>query len=503
MNRFICIHGHFYQPPREDPWLKKVEGQESAAPYHDWNARITAECYAPNAQAEILDEDEEITGYLNNYAWISFNFGPTLFSWMEKCAPEVYKAVLEADRESKKRFGGHGSAIAQGYNHVIMPLANARDKETQVVWGIKDFQYRFNRYPEGMWLPETAVNLETLEVLARHEIKFTVLSPSQVRRVRPIGGAPWQDIEPEKLVTSRPYLCRLPSGKEIALFFYNARLASEVAFSPLLNSPKNFTQFLLKAFRPEDPDPQLVHLANDGETYGHHHRLGHQSLAYMIHYIESNALGEFTNYAQFLKMFPPAHEVQIKEDSSWSCYHGVERWRAHCGCRIDIRSDWNQHWRRSLREALDWLRDSLGVAYEEGMSQVSSDPWALRNRYIDIVLDDSPGNVSKFWKESRCSYKGASDKARIFKLLEMQRQAMLMYTSCGWFFDDISGIESVQNLRYAARAIELAREACALDLEEEFTRRLEMSKSNRPEMRDGKRVFETLVKRNQQLASVK
>jgi len=333
MDRYICIHCHFYQPPRENPWLEAVELQDSAYPYHDWNERITAECYAPNASARILTDDRRIANITNNYAHISFNFGPTLLSWMEAADPGTYARILEADKESQECFSGHGSAIAQVYNHMILPLANRRDKQTQVIWGIRDFEHRFGRFPEGMWLAEAAADTETLEVLAENGIKFTVLAPGQAKAARRLHArGVWRNVEGGKIDPAKPYLCKLPSGKEITIFFYDGPISQAVAFEKLLSSGENFASRLMGGFSDQRNGPQIMHIATDGETYGHHHPHGDMALAYALHYIESKQLAKLTNYGEFLEKFPPNTEVQIVENSSWSCAHGIERWRTDCGC---------------------------------------------------------------------------------------------------------------------------------------------------------------------------
>ncbi|MCL6482072.1 MAG: DUF3536 domain-containing protein, partial [Firmicutes bacterium] len=375
MERYICIHGHFYQPPRENPWLEAIEQQDSAYPYHDWNERITAECYAPNAASRILDSEGRIVRIVNNYARISFNFGPTLLAWMEQHAQETYRAVLEADRESRERFGGHGSALAQAYNHLIMPLANSRDKRTQIRWGIHDFVHRFGRRPEGMWLPETAVDLETLELMAEQGIRFTILEPGQARRVRPIGGRTWRDVAGGRIDPTTAYRLRLKSGHSICLFFYDGPIARAVAFEGLLARGENFANRLVSAFNDSRSWAQLVHIATDGETYGHHHLYGDMALAYALQYLEEHRLARLTNYGQYLELHPPTQEVEIFENTSWSCAHGVERWRSDCGCNTGGHPGWNQAWRAPLREALDWLRDTLAPRYEKHAGALLRDPW--------------------------------------------------------------------------------------------------------------------------------
>ncbi|MDW7711266.1 MAG: DUF3536 domain-containing protein [Deferrisomatales bacterium] len=493
MDRCVCIHAHFYQPPRENPWLEVVELQDSAYPYHDWNARITAECYEPNAASRILDGEGRIADIVNNYSRISFNVGPTLLSWLELHAPEVYAAILEADRQSRERYAGHGSALAQAYSHLIMPLANTRDKRTQIRWGIADFERRFGRRPEGMWLAETAADLETLDLLAEEGLRFTILAPRQARRVRRLEGGEWEEVG-EGIDPRVPYLCRLPSGREFALFFYDGPIAQDLAFGGLLNDGGAFARRLEEAFVEDDPSPQLVHVATDGESYGHHHRGGDMALAYCIHHLEEKDSIRLTVYGEFLERHPPEREVEIHEGSSWSCIHGVERWRADCGCNSGGRPGWSQAWRGPLRAAMDWLRDSLAGPYEEALGALVRDPWDARDRYVEVLLDRSEDNVGSFLERHATRELSAEEKVRALRLLELQRHALLMYTSCGWFFDELSGLETVQVLQYAARALQLAREACGVDLEPEYVERLKAAPSNLPELGNGAQVFTRYVR---------
>lgn len=493
MDRCICIHGHFYQPPRENPWLEAIEVQDEAYPYHDWNERITAECYEPNAVSRILTEDGWIRNIVNNYAQISFNFGPTLLSWMEANKPEVYQAVLEADLESRKKFSGHGSAMAQAYNHMIMPLASRRDKYTQVAWGIRDFERRFGRAPEGMWLPETAVDLESLDVMAEQGISFTILADHQALRVRKPGGS-WREIGPEGVDTTMPYRVSLPSGRTISVFFYNGRVSRAVAFEHLLADGERFAGCLLGSFREENESPQLMHIATDGETYGHHHRHGDMALAFALDYITLRKDVRLTNYSEYLTLHPPTHEARIKENSSWSCVHGVERWRSDCGCNSGRYPGWGQAWRTPLRDALDDLRDWLLPQYDRMAVRYLTDPWGARNDYIDVVLDRSPENIDRWLAKHAVRELEEWEKIRVLKLLEMQRHAMLMYTSCGWFFDDISGIETIQVLRYAGRAMQLAEDLFGVSPEPRFLERLARAESNRAELGNGADVYRKYVK---------
>jgi alpha-amylase/alpha-mannosidase (GH57 family) len=376
MERYLCIHGHFYQPPRENPWLEAIEVQDSAYPYHDWNERITAECYAPNRASRILDSEGRIEEIVNNYSRMSYNFGPTLLAWMEHADPETYQAILAADRESQTYFGGHGSALAQAYNHPILPLANRRDKHTQVIWCIRDFQHRFGRFPEGMWLPETAADTETLDVLAEHGIKFTILSPYQARRTRPLGGRAWRDVSGGRIDPTMGYLVRLPTGRSLVVFFYDGPISQAIAFQGLLSKGEHFVERLLSAFSDSRDGAQLVQIATDGETYGHHQKFGDMALAYTLKQITSQHLARVTNYAEFLDGHAPTHEVQIHENSSWSCAHGVERWGGDCGCSTGAHPEWNQAWRAPLRKALDELRDRLSPRFEEKARTLLKDPWA-------------------------------------------------------------------------------------------------------------------------------
>ena len=491
MERYLCIHCHFYQPPRENPWLESVELQDSAYPYHDWNERISAECYAPNSASRILDGQGRIARIVNNYAHISFNFGPTLLSWMEANSPDVYEAILEADRSSQQRFSGHGNAIAQCYNHIIMPLANRRDKETQGVWGIRDFEMRFGRAPEGMWLPETAVDIETLEVLADQDIKFTILAPSQARQTRR-PGRQWRNVEGARVDPKLPYSCQLPSGRRINLFFYDGPISRAVAFEKLLNSGETFANRLIGGFT-ERRYPQLMHIATDGETYGHHHRHGDMALAYALSYIETNQLATITNYGEFLEKHPATHEAEIVENTSWSCAHGIERWKSDCGCNSG-RVGWNQQWRQPLRHALDFLRDDVAGPFEERGKELVHDPWLARNEYIDVVNNRSDRNLDDFLARHQTHELSDAEQIELLSLLEMQRHALLMYTSCGWFFDELSGIETVQVIQYAARAIQLAQKLFGDHREERFVELLAHAPSNIQEYGNGAEIYRRFVK---------
>ena len=490
MPRYICIHGHFYQPPRENPWLEVVEVQESAAPWHDWNARISAECYSRNAASRILNEQGSIRKICNNYSRMSFNVGPTLLTWLEDNDPLCYNAILEADAKGRKRFSGHGPAMAQVYNHIIMPLASRRDKETQVKWGIADFEKRFGRMPEGMWLAECAVDTETLEVLAENGIDFTVLSPYQAAAVRVQGWGGWQDVSGGRIDSRQAYVCNLPSGRKINLFFYDGVLSQKIAFGGLLDDGGAFARELINA-NPAHGKPVLSHVATDGESYGHHHKHGDMALAYCLDCIDSSAEAQLTVYGEFLSFYPPECEVKIIENSSWSCAHGIERWRSDCSCG-DGTPGYHHKWRKPLRVALNHLRDRLADLYEE--SDVFIDPWKARDEYINVILDRSDENVNEFLNRHLSGELDNIEKIRALALLEMERNSLLMFTSCGWFFDEISRIEPVQIMRYAARAIELAKELFDVDLEPPFLKLLAEAPSNVPELQDGAKIYELRAK---------
>jgi len=487
-SHWVCVHGHFYQPARENPWLDAVPLADSAAPYHDWNERVTAECYARNAAARILDDTDRIVRIVNSYARISFDVGPTLFRWLARHAPDVYAAILEGDRVSRQAHFGHGNAVAQAYNHVIMPLASPRDQATQVVWGIKDFERRFRRFPEGMWLPETAVDLAALEVLAAQRIAFTVLSPHQAWRVRGGPESPWLYVNDGKFDTTVPYRCRLPSGRSIVLFFYDAAVSRAVAFEGLLNDGAAFAQQL--AAPVPDGGRRVRAVATDGESYGHHHRFGEMALAFALQKLVDGDEVRLTNFGAYLAMHPPTADIEIRERTSWSCPHGVERWRADCGCNTG--KGWHQRWRAPLRDAITWLKQEFDRLYEQQASGLFIDPWVARDESVDLI-DPEPGQSDAFVARHAPRALAADQRRAARRLLELQRQGMLMQSSDGWFFDDISGPEAVQILAHAARAIDLAR-PWEDALEASFVERLRAAPGNAPDYPDGAAVYERLVR---------
>ncbi len=499
---YLCIHGHFYQPPRENPWIEEIESQDTVGGgFHDWNERISSECYHPNALARILDARQNIETIVNNFEMMSFNVGPTLLSWLEKYDPRTYERIMEADKNSRQLHHGHGNAIAQVYNHIIMPLANRQDKVTQVKWGIRDFQIRFGRMPEALWLSETACNEETLEVLVEEGIKFIILAPSQAEKIKKLGEDPWTDVSRGGIDPTRAYRCFLEnhSGKSIDIFFYDGPISKAVAFDDLLCDAKIFANRLEVGRDASRRRNELVHIATDGETYGHHKTFGDRVLAYLLK-VEAPRRGfTIANYGEYLEMFPLEYEVKIKSGengmgTSWSCPHGVLRWAGHCGCRGGGEGHWRQDWRKPLRETFDWLRDrSIEIFVQKG-NLFFKDVWAVRNDYIDVILNRSEAVQRQFIQKHANRLLSDEEMVTCFKLLEMQRNCMLMYTSCGWFFTELSGEETVQVIKYATRALQLAEEVSGMKLSEEFLNRLSQAKSNIDYFKDGRGVFDYLVR---------
>ena len=496
---YLTIHGHFYQPPRENPWLETIEMQDSAAPFHDWNERINHECYKPNAVSRIVNHKVQILDIVNNYEMINFNLGPTLLSWLEVNDPNTYQRILNADKNSVQKYSGHGNAVAQVYNHMIMPLASEKDKYTQSIWGIKDFYHRFNRMPEGIWLAETAVDADTLKVLVDCGIKFTILSPYQAKKIRKVGEKDensWQDVSWGNVDPGRTYRYFLKDGTDryIDLFFYDGSISKSVAFEELLRNGDKFIKRLQDGISNSRNYDQLINIATDGESYGHHTMLGNMALSYTVRKKIKKTDFILTNYGEFLEKYLPVYEVDIQEHSSWSCCHGVGRWKEDCGCSTGAAPGWNQKWRKPLRKSLDWLRDELYVIYEKNISKYLKDPWGARNRYIDVILDRKEKTINHFCAAEADRTLTPVEIVNVIKLLEMQRHAMLMYTSCGWFFADISGIETTQILKYAARAMQIAEEFQEVDLETNFLKILSEAKSNIQKYGNGKDVYLKFVK---------
>ncbi|MDD3593452.1 MAG: DUF3536 domain-containing protein [Candidatus Gastranaerophilales bacterium] len=495
--KYLTIHGHFYQPPRENPWLEAIEVQESAKPFHDWNERIDYECYNPNSVSRIVDGNNKIIDIVNNYEYISFNFGPTLLSWLEEYDSKTYERIIEADTASLQERDGHGNALAQNYNHIIMPLANERDKYTQVIWGIKDFLYRFGRKPEGMWVAETAIDYDTVDVLIDCGIKFTILSPFQALKTKEMAPtAAWVDVSAGNIDPARSYRCYSKSDPEkyLDVFFYDGSISKSVAFDNLLQNGEKFISRLKDGTCPCRNYNQLVNIATDGESYGHHTKFGDMALSYVLRNRAEKEGFTITNYAQYLSLEPPKYEVELKPVSSWSCFHGVERWNSDCGCQTGSQPGWNQKWRKPLRQALNYLRDELITIFEEAGGVYFQNVWKARNDYIDVLLDRNQDNIEQFIAKHQKYTLENDDVVQAIKLLEMQRQSLLSFTSCGWFFSEISGIETLQIMKYAARAIQLAGEFSDKDIEGEFLEILDQAKSNIPEFGTGKQIYEKWVK---------
>jgi alpha-amylase/alpha-mannosidase (GH57 family) len=492
----LIVHGHFYQPPRENPFTGEVEREPSALPYHDWNERIHSESYGPNAFARLGGDVPEHV--VNNYSNISFNFGPTLLSWLQKHQPRTYQRIIDADKESALARGGHGNAIAQAYGHAILPLANERDRLTQVAWGLADFRHHFKREPESMWLPETACNDATLGTLIDFGLRYVVLAPDQAKRVRS-SGSDWSYVGGGRVDTTRAYRYshRDGSGRSLAVFFYNGPLSRAIAFERLLTSSRG----LIERFLAEAGSGPLVNVATDGETYGHHFKFGDLCLAHALE-VEAEQLGFWvTNYGEFLDRHPPEDQVEIEsgtadEGSSWSCAHGVGRWSRDCGCHTGGEPGWNQSWRGPLLAALRFLRDQAASDFENAASEYFRNPWAARNAYVKLVLD--PQAAADFFREVSKRPLAEFEQERALGLLELQRNALLMFTSCGWFFSDLAGIETVQVMRYAARVIELQEQLGLRNVRKEFLQMMAIARGNRNELGTGADIYTRLADRASQ-----
>lgn len=491
----LIIHGHFYQPPRENPWTGIIDRESGAAPYHNWNERIHAECYAPNAQAHLIGAHQTIERTVNNYEHLSFNFGPTLLAWLDRHHAHTYQRIIEADSASANARGGHGNAIAQAYNHAILPLCNERDRLTQVLWGIADFRHRFGREPESLWLPETACNNQILDLLIEQQFRFLILAPNQAARFRLKGDDEWQTTQPAGIDPTRAYryLHQDRSGRSIAVFFYDGPASRAIAFEKALSS----SAALVQKFKQAAARGNLVTVATDGETYGHHFKFGDLCLAHATE-VEAPAAGfKITNYGEFLDHHPAADEVEIDqgpygEGTSWSCIHGVSRWTRDCGCHTGGEAGWNQAWRAPLRATLNFLRDRAAAQFEDLGSDLLVDPWQARNDAIKLILDAGLSREEFLTSRARRAL-SRSDQARALMFLEMQHNCLLTFTSCGWFFSDISGIEAVQVLKYAARVMDLMDRLKLPSVRDEFLGRLSEAKSNRSELGNGADIFRRSV----------
>lgn len=484
--RKLCIHGHFYQPPRIDPWLRQVLPEGSAAPGLNWNERILAESYAPLAWSRRKDGQGRITEMVNCYEWISFNCGPTLLSWLESAHPECYARILEADRRSVVRWG-HGNAMAQCHHHMIMPLASPLDKEVQLAWSQADFRARFGRDPEGLWLPEAAVDTPTLEAVAAAGFGFVVLAPRQALAVADLDGGNAREVTQEDLDISAPYAVFLPSGLSLAVFFYHGPLSQAVAFERLLKDGEQFWGRLAAAGR-----PGLTALATDGETYGHHFPFGEMALAYVLEQARRGRDGlELTNFAAFLAENPPARRVILREPSSWSCIHGVERWRSDCGCTDGGHPGWNQRWRAPLRQALEECKARVDEHFFTAGGRCFADPRRALLDYGRLLA----GGVARegFVREHFLPGLKPDLTRQGFSLLAMQEWAMSSLASCAWFFDELSRVEPLNAMAYALRAMELARETGGGDWTGEFVSIMASAVSNIPEKGTGADLWRSHV----------
>jgi len=499
-NISLCLHGHFYQPPRENAWTGEIETQPSASPFHDWNERILQESYKPNSEAVITDEHDKVTRRVNNYEYFNFDFGPALLQWIQKKHSKTYEKIVEADRRSMEIHSGHGNAIAMIYNHIIMPLANTRDKITQIKWAVEDFRIHFHREPEGMWLPETACNQETIDILAAEKIKYIILDPSQADKIRKIHKGKWKDVSNGSIATGKsPYRCYAKNSKTdfVDIFFYDGPLSKNIAFDDhIYDSHRLMNRLNHSGIHFKD---QLLSVAVDGETFGHHKHYTERTMSYLFSELLPDSEYSLVNFGEYLEKHPPEHEVMIKagkdnEGTSWSCPHGVGRWKENCGCSQSDEFP-SQKWRQPLRDSLDWLRDELASIYENSVSDLFKDPWAARNDYIRIILDPAKDRIEEFFFFNSKRFLDGNETNTCLNLLEMQRFSMLMFTSCGWFFSDISGIETLQIIQYAARAIEIAKVVSGIDLEPEFLHRLSAAKSNVKKFKDGKDLYLKKIKR--------
>ncbi len=453
----FCIHGHFYQPPREDPLTNLIPNEPGAAPYRNFNEKIDAECYHPNAE-------------LGNFEKISFNIGPTLFSWLETHDPDSYIRILKQDRDNHSHFG-IGNAMAQSYNHTILPLASYTDKITQVRWGMADFKHRFGHAPQGLWMPETAVDYATLEVMADCGITYTILAPWQADKIQVDPG--------------EAYLVGLPGGKRMTVFFYDQDLSTRISFDP--GSTSNADNFLLEhlipKFRPEtrlDGKAQLVMIASDGELYGHHQRFRDKFLNHLMFQSAKAHPIQTTFPGLWLNEHPATKWIAIHENTSWSCHHGVVRWMGDCGCTP------GGQWKSFQRQAFNQISSHLDKAYRDTIGQYMEDPWELRHNYIHVILGDL--KVNDFIQSSIPRRLGEDELKRIALLLRSQFERQQMYTSCGWFFDDFDRIEPRNNVTHAAQAIWLTYQATGIDLTNEAMALFRNVKSTRSGLR-GDQVF--------------
>jgi len=478
--RSIVIHGHFYQPPRESPWTGLIAPEPSAAPFSNWNERITSECYGANAHAQV--SAGPVIHLRNNYEHLSYDFGPTLMSWMARHGKQAYGAIVRADALSAQRLEGQGNAIAQSYNHSILPLLSDPDKELQIAWGMEDFRFRFKRQPLGIWLPECAVDPATLAAVARAGIKFVILAPWQGR------------FQAEESAGAGPFVWR-SDDLSLAVFRYDRELAAQVAFGDGLGDGERWAEAIIDRARGLAPDAPLL-IATDGETFGHHRRHGASELARAFDRLSRESDLSITNCAEVLRRVAPAGDFTLDGATSWSCAHGVERWRADCGCRLTEGT--SQSWRAPLREAMEFVKAQVDAVYAREAASLLADPRAALLQSIALALDPAPALAEEFFIRYKVGEEAA--RARLQALFEMERAAHTAFTSCAWFFDDFAGLEGRIVLRWAARAVELAA-FFSPSIEPELLERLRALHSNRRELGDGATLYLSLKAREPRVRS--
>lgn len=475
----IAIHAHFYQPSREDPWSGTWPSEASASPWHNWNDRIADECYGPNAAARLLDAQGRTRDTRNNYAHLSFDTGPTLLQWMEVHRPVLLRALRRSDEHGAIRFG-RGGAIAQAYHHAILPLCDAHDRRLEIAWGLEDFQLRYGRPAEGFWLPEAAVDTPTLCDLADAGVRFVILAGHQLQRVRPSPSSAWRPPDEVPHALHRAYEVPLPGGRSIAAFFYDPALSHGIAFDGLLHDGEALAQRLI-ASACEGPGDGLLHLATDGESYGHHHGRGEMALARALEIVSDDPRVTLTNHASWLADHPPTWQAQIVEQTSWSCAHGIERWRADCGCRDGDHPEFHQAWRGPLREALEHLRDAVRPQMLRALAERVPDPDALLRRWPARLVAQPSAPLGE-WLAAHGGPPQASEPElrEIHTLLEIQRHLLAMFTSCAWFFDDLDRLEPRQVLRHAACVLGLGEHLWGEDPCPQFLDRVRRLPGNGP-----------------------
>jgi hypothetical protein len=426
----FCVHGHFYQPPRVDPFTGQIPEEFGANPYSNWTEKIFHECYQPNTTS-------------GNFQKISFNIGATLFEWLDQYQPETARAITEQEAMVFQRIGV-SNAMAQPYFHFIMPLASARDKATMIRWGIRDYEAHFGHPPQGMWLPETAVDLASLEALVDHGITFTIL-------------APWQAKDPA-LDTTKPWNVKLPNGKEIVVFFYNTFLSGEISFNP--GATENADGFVQNWLIPQSqtlshPGDRLIVAASDGELYGHHQPSREKFLGYLLDGAVEKQGIQREYPALWLRDHPAEDYTEIIENTSWSCHHGIERWRDVCGDAPTA------NWKKPLRQFLDKLANSIDAIYDARLNSLIDDPWALRDDYATVLLSSEKIDTLVLRHASQVLTPGQA--TMVMLLVEAQFERLRMFSSDAWFFFDLDRIEPLNALKYAAHAANLVEQATGQD----------------------------------------